>query len=73
MCLKKRETEKPKLTIRLLKNQDMACIEVEDNGPGMDENTRKNFFEPFLSFIVKTLSGMQIKHYLNNPLQGCFN
>ena len=29
------------------KTSGMVCIEIEDNGPGMDENTCKRIFEPF--------------------------
>ncbi len=39
------------LIIRLLqeKNPDMIRIEMEDNGPGMDEVVRKRIFEPFFT------------------------
>ena len=30
-------------------DQDMAVMEIEDNGPGMDEPTRKRVFEPFFT------------------------
>ncbi len=37
--------------IRLSTTEDngQALIEIEDNGPGMDEQTRKNVFEPFFT------------------------
>ena len=40
-------TRQPRITVRTLASEGMAVIEVEDNGPGMDEKTRQRIFEPF--------------------------
>jgi len=45
----------PRFTLRVLAEQatgtppaqEMLRVEIEDNGPGMDEDTRKRIFEPF--------------------------
>lgn len=39
----------PHIIIRLYAEGDLAVIEIEDNGPGMDETTRKRVFEPFFT------------------------
>ncbi|MCF7849968.1 MAG: PAS domain S-box protein, partial [Kiritimatiellales bacterium] len=41
--------EPPRITVRLRKEKITARIEVEDNGPGMDDATRKRIFEPFFT------------------------
>ncbi len=41
--------EQPTIHIRTRRKDQMACIEIEDNGPGMDETTRKRIFEPFFT------------------------
>jgi PAS domain S-box-containing protein len=35
--------------LRLKQEDQMAVLEVEDNGPGMEEDVRKRVFEPFFS------------------------
>jgi PAS domain S-box-containing protein len=44
-------TASPCFIIRLYPEEarQMVCIEIEDNGPGMDEATRKRVFEPFFT------------------------
>lgn len=39
--------ERPNITLRTRKDGKYVRIEVEDNGPGMDEGVRKRVFEPF--------------------------
>jgi signal transduction histidine kinase len=39
----------PMITIRTQFRDDMVLVEIEDNGPGMDEATRKRVFEPFFT------------------------
>ena len=41
------EKSEPRLILRIFKEADLVRIEIEDNGPGMDEDTRKRIFEPF--------------------------
>ncbi len=42
-------TETPIITVRTRGVKGMAVIEIEDNGPGMDEKTRQRIFEPFFT------------------------
>ncbi len=39
----------PRFILRVYAENDSACVEIEDNGPGMDEATRKRVFEPFFT------------------------
>jgi len=42
-------TPSPLITVRTMQADTMLRIEVEDNGPGMDEPTRRKIFEPFFT------------------------
>lgn len=39
----------PQFILRIYQEGTMACVEIEDNGPGMDEEVRKRMFEPFFT------------------------
>lgn len=49
MSEKKFTGDKPSLTMRTSREGDIAVVEVEDNGPGMDQQTIKRVFEPFFT------------------------
>jgi signal transduction histidine kinase len=50
-AMQEAETESPRFSIRTRFDQtrQMVRVEIEDNGPGMDEGTRRRVFEPFFT------------------------
>ncbi len=40
---------RPRFVLRVAQDQGMVRVEIEDNGPGMDEATRRRVFEPFFT------------------------
>ncbi len=49
MAEKKYQSEKPCIRLILRQEGQNLLLVVEDNGPGMDEHTRKRIFEPFFT------------------------
>jgi len=68
-AMQEAERESPSFTLRTYRTLDdgMACIEIEDNGPGMDEKTRKRIFEPFFTTKpvgVGTGLGLSVSYFI---------
>lgn len=65
----------PEFLVRLYVKRKMACIEIKDNGPGMDEETRKKVFEPF--FTTKPVGqgtglGLSLAYFIVTENHGGF-
>jgi PAS domain S-box-containing protein len=59
--------EPSKIIFRLKKHANSACIEIEDNGTGIDYQTRKRIFEPF--FTTKSVDkgtglGLSVSYFI---------
>ncbi len=58
---------KPSFSIFIRKEQDMGVVEIQDNGPGMDESVRKRAFEPFFTtkpIGIGTGLGLSVSYFI---------
>ncbi|MDP8217220.1 MAG: PAS domain S-box protein [Candidatus Theseobacter exili] len=58
---------KPKFIIQVKPDGDMVKVEIQDNGPGMNEKTAKRIFEPFYTTKdvgVGTGLGLSISYFI---------
>jgi PAS domain S-box-containing protein len=67
-AMAKLETSSPRrIILRTRRDDNFARVEVEDNGPGMDEATRKRAFEPFYTTKevgVGTGLGLSVSYFI---------
>ncbi len=68
-AMQKAGTEKPMLIIRTRfeKKRKMVCVEIEDNGPGMDKENRRRAFEPFYTTKPKGIGtglGLSVSYFI---------
>ncbi len=63
----KKESYTPQFILRSYRKNNFACIAIEDNGPGISDETRKRIFEPFFTTKSKhggTGLGLSISYFI---------
>ncbi len=73
MSEKQYSDTEPMFLCRVFEENNMAVMSIEDNGPGMDESTRRRIFEPF--FTTKDVDkgtglGLSISYFIITEQHG---
>ncbi|MCP4198583.1 MAG: PAS domain S-box protein [Proteobacteria bacterium] len=61
--------KQPTFVLRIKRHQEVVRVEIEDNGPGIDQDTRKRIFEPFFTSKevgVGTGLGLSVSYFIVN-------
>jgi len=74
-AMQEAKTPKPQFILRTYhdKKRNRLCIEIEDNGPGIDETTRRRIFEPFYTTKpvgVGTGLGLSVSYFIVSENHG---
>ena len=59
----------PRLILRTALENQMIRIDIEDNGPGMNEKTKKRIFEPFFTTKAEGIGtglGLSVSYFIIN-------
>lgn len=69
------KTDPPRFLLRASSSEERhaACIEISDNGPGMEEGIRKRVFEPFYTTLMKGEGsglGLSIAYFIITDTHG---
>lgn len=66
-------TETPRIVLRVVPDGGAARVDIADNGPGMDETTRKRIFEPFFTTRGRgpgTGLGLYVSYFIVTDFHG---
>ena len=66
-AMQEAKTKAPEFTVRLYVKTKFLCVEIQDNGPGMDKPTRRRVFEPFYTTKpvgVGTGLGLSVSYFI---------